>query len=114
MLTKNYKAPFAPRGSSQTAPARAHLGPTKILITYRRETSENHCDFRLILISYIKGLKFCLIFIGNKPFIEISINISLANNDLQGEVVITPETVGTITPEPTGTITPLTPKHFVR
>jgi len=32
---------------------------------------------------------------------------------LQGEVVITPETVGTITPEPTGTITPLTPKTFV-
>ena len=33
---------------------------------------------------------------------------------LQGEVVITPETVGTITPEHTGTITPLTPKNFVR
>ena len=33
---------------------------------------------------------------------------------LQGGVVITPETVGTITPEHTGTITPLTPKNFVR
>ena len=33
---------------------------------------------------------------------------------LQGEVVITPETVGTITPEHTGTITLLTSKNFVR
>ena len=33
---------------------------------------------------------------------------------IQGEVVITPETVGTITPEPTGTITLLTPQNFGR
>ena len=32
---------------------------------------------------------------------------------IQGGVVITPETVGTITPETTGTITPLTPTNFV-
>ena len=36
------------------------------------------------------------------------LNLKFIN--LQGGVVITPETVGTITPETMGTITPLTPK----